>query len=469
MARRLPWFLRAPAFAARLVVDPVRVFGGALRDPARLRFAFTVALSHLRSRRHDAGVSAIAAISIVGVTIGVTALIMVLAVMEGFEVDLRDKILGSNAHLVVLSYAGQFEDYDAVARKVEDTPGVVAAAPFLYTEAMLRSDWGSTGVVLKGIDPERTGRVTDIETDLTVGPEGPLSDPAEKHAVLQHIHDPPPGFAGRSGDGAADDLPGIIIGEGLAEHLKVFVGDEVYVINPVGGGTGPMGIPVPYVRPFRVAGLFYSGMYEYDTKWTYVAMADAQAFLKVGDVATGIEARVSDIDDVERTSGMVEAALRFPFYVRHWKNLNQKLFSALKLEKIVMGLILSLIVAVAALNIVGSLILVVVTRAREIAILRAMGAAGGAVQLVFMLEGLIVGLVGAAAGTALGLLGCWGLDRYRFPLDTDVYYLDTLPVVVEPATVVTVAVAAVIIAFLATVYPARLAAEVDPVEGLRYE
>lgn len=432
-----------------------------------MRFALLVALSHLRSRKHEAGVSAITLISMVGVTVGVTALIMVLAVMEGFEIDLRDKILGSNAHLVVLQLGGQFTDYDTATETVAQVEGVTAAAPFVYSEVMVRSEWGAAGVVLKGIDPERTGAVTDIQKNLKIGPAGEMETAEERQALLDTLHSPPKGIAQDHDDD--DDLPGIIVGEELAEQIKVYPGDRLHVINPVGGGIGPLGMPVPQVRPFRVAGVFYSGMYEYDTKWTYVTIPDAQEFLQQGKVATGIEARVEDPDDVDPIALAVEESLSGTFYVRHWKNLNANLFSALKLEKIVMGLILSLITAVASLNIVGSLILVVVTRRREISILRAMGASKNAVRLAFMLEGLIIGVVGTVVGTILGLAGAAVLDWYRFPLDTDVYYLDRVPVVVEPSTVVIVAVSAVLISFLATLYPATVAARVDPVEGLRYE
>ncbi len=457
------WLVRT---LIRTFLEILRLAWWAFRNPSQFTFCVTVAGSHLRSRKHEAGVSAITAVSIAGVTIGVTALIMVLAVMEGFEIDLRDKILGSNSHVVVLNYGGTFGAYSDAAEKVQAVEGVSAAAPFVYSEAMIRSAWGTSGVIIKGIDPATSGAVVDVVDNLIVGPEGPVDDEEDKAAALQALQAPD-----EVPEGADDNakLPGIIIGQELADQLKVYPGDAVHVINPVGGGIGPMGVPTPKVQPFAVRGIFYSGMYEYDTKWTYVSIPDSQKFLQIGETATGIEARVTDLDGVEPIAEAVQESLGYPFYVRHWKNLNKNLFSALKLEKIVMGLILSLIVMVASLNIVGSLILVVVTRSREIAILRAMGASAGSVRFIFMLEGVLIGVVGTLVGTVLGLLGCEGLKRYEFPLDTDVYYLDTLPVVVEPATVVVVAVSAVAIAFVATLYPARVASEVDPVEGLRYE
>ncbi len=433
-----------------------------------IRFAWRVAMSHLRSRRQERGISAITLVSIAGVTVGVMALVIVLSVMAGFEIDMRDKILGSNAHVVVLSYHGAIESPDQTIATIEAVPGVVAAAPFVYTEMMLRSPYGSSGVILKGIDPERTPAVTDLKVNMKIGPEGVLETDEQRAQVLAQVHAPPPIVTQDVDD--TEQLPGVILGQELADVLRVYVGDKVHLINPVNdGAAGPFGTPIPKVKALRVAGIFYSGMYEYDTKWVYVHNQDAQEFLGLGSAVTGVEIRVDDIYGVGGISQDLEQALSYPFYARHWKNLNVKLFSALKLEKIVMGLILSLIVLVASLNIVGTLILVVLTRGREIAILRAMGASATAVWLVFMLEGMIIGAVGTVLGTLLGLGGCAGLDRYRFPLDADVYYLDSLPVVIEPATIVFVMYTAVMICFYATLYPAAQAAKLDPVEGLRYE
>ncbi len=444
-----------------------------------MKFALHIALSHLRSRKKAVGVSAITAISVLGVTVGVAALIIVLSVMAGFEIDLRDKILGSNAHIVVLRYGANITDYEAATRQVDEVDGVVAAAPFIYTEMMIRSASGASGVIMKGIDPALASSVIDLADNVVMGPDGrEPQTAAEKQAVLDSLvstaGEAPVG-EGEAAEGEAaegggtEELPGILIGEELAGDLRVFVGDKVHIINPVGGGTGPFGAPVPDVKPFRVHGIFYSGMYEYDTKWTYVSIPEAQSFLKMGDAVTGIEVTVDDIYGVDAISLAIEEALRYPFYTRHWKNLNRNLFSALKLEKVVMGIILSLIVTVASLNIVGTLILVVLTRGREIAIMKAMGASSRQIRGIFMLEGVIIGMTGAVVGVVLGVAGSLFLRWYGWPLDTDVYYLDTLPVAIEPDAVALVGVVAVLICFLATLYPASRAAALDPVEGLRYD
>ena len=234
-----------------------------------MRFALQIAWSHLKGRRHTAGVSAIGLVSIIGVAVGVTALIMVLAVMEGFEVDLREKILWSNAHVVVLHFDGYFEDYETTQSKLESIEDVAAAAPFIYTKAMIQGRFGHDGVVVKGLDLERTHGVTNVRDILTVGPTGALTSQAERAEVFAELRTPRRAIAQPPDD--TEQLPGVIIGVKLAETMSLFPGDRVHLINPAGGGMGPFGRPIPQVKAFRLAGIFESGMYEYDTGWTYVA------------------------------------------------------------------------------------------------------------------------------------------------------------------------------------------------------
>ena len=432
-----------------------------------MNFPLLIALSHLRSNRNARGVSVITMISMLGFTVGVTALIMVLAVMEGFELDLRDKILGSNAHVIVVNYNGSFGEYQKSIEMIEETEGVLAATPFVYSEMMIRSAKGASGIIFKGIDTESVTQVTDIGANLIMGPKGPVLSTKAKQEVVDKLHRPERGLFQLSTD--TKELPGIILGQELSQQLWVNVGDVVHIINPVSSGVGIMGTPIPDIKEFRIAGIFNSGMYEYDTKWTYVTKEDAQQYLKIGDEVNGIEIKLHDIDAAGIKAIELQAKLGSPYTVRHWKEVNRNLFAALKLEKIVMGLILSLIVMVASINIIGMLILVVMTRRREIAILRAMGSSSTQICSIFILEGVIIGIVGTMIGTILGLLGCIGLKRYEFPLDTDVYYLDTLPVVIEPSTVILVAISAICISFVATIYPAVVAANMEPVDGLRYD
>jgi lipoprotein-releasing system permease protein len=452
-----------------------------LRPGNTLGAEWWIAWSHLRSKKSETFLSMVTILSIIGVTAGVAMLNWVISVMTGFEVDLRDKILGANAHVVVFRYNGNVVDVDEQVEKILGVEGVVAASPFVYTEMMIRSPWSSTGAIIKGIDPLRTPDVTHLLPDLTNGYDSAHQhivefgegDIASRRAALNQMAElfPPMGVDNLPLPPTVDDpnLPGIIIGKELEEHLQVRPGDKVQLINPLGGGGGPMGVPSPSVRSLRIAGVFDSGMFEYDTKWTYVTNELAQDFLKIGPTATGIEIKVDDIDDVDRISTDIDKALGYPHYARHWKDLNEKLFAALELEKFVMGLLLNMVVVNAGLLIVTTLIMVVITKGREIAILKAMGANRGTILRIFVMEGAAIGAIGTVLGTIFGLAGCWFLDRYQYKLETDVYYLDTLPVVVDPWAVATIAVGAFVICFQCTIYPARRASTLDPVEALRYE
>lgn len=445
---------------------------GSLTEPpggSTLAAEWWIAWGHLRSKQSTVLINIITMLSIVGVMVGVGVLNIVVAVMAGFEVDLRDKILGANAHVVVMSYepAG-LSHPDALVDRIGAVPGVQAAAPFVYGEMMIRSKLAHTGVIIKGVDAEHTGDVTHLRDDLIWGYGGAVDTPEERAELFATIAEPLPPIDAELADDARS-YPGIFIGKELQAALQVRPGDKIQLINPIGDGPGVMGMPTPSVKSFRVAGIFDSGMYEYNTKWTYVRNKDAQDFLKIGDVVNGIEIKLSDIHDAPAITDQIEETLGYPYYAKHWQELNEKLFAALKLEKYVMSLILSMIICVAALLVVSTLIMVVLTKGREIAILKAMGASNAMISRVFLMQGSFIAAVGITLGTAFGMFGCWALWAYGWPLETDVYYLSTLPVVVEPENVVVIAISAFGICFVSTVLPAMLAATLDPVEGLRYE
>jgi lipoprotein-releasing system permease protein len=445
---------------------------GALTDPpggSTLAAEWWIAWGHLRSKQSTVLINIITLLSIVGVMVGVGVLNCVTAVMAGFEVDLRDKILGANAHIVVMKYGVEgMTDSDGLSDRILAMDGVVGAAPFVYGEMMIRSGNAHTGVIIKGVDPARTGEVTHLRDDLIWGYDGEILTDADKDAAFRRIATKLPPLRPEVALDTAS-YPGIFLGKDLQAQLQVAVGEKIQLINPIGGGPGVMGMPAPTVKSFRVAGIFDSGMYEYNTKWTYVQNEDAQDFLKIGDVVNGIEVKLSDIHSAPAITDHIEQELGPLHYAKHWQELNEKLFAALKLEKYVMSMILSMIVCVAALLVVSTLIMVVLTKGREIAILKAMGASNGMILRVFMMQGSFIAIVGITLGTALGMFGCWALWAYGWPLETDVYYLSTLPVVVEVENVVAIAVAAFVICFVSTVLPAALAATLDPVDGLRYE
>lgn len=437
-----------------------------------------IAVKHLSSRQQETFLSLVAVLSVVGVVVGVATVNIVLSVMTGFEVDLRDKILGANAHILVVGTAGLINDPERVVQETMAVPGVLAAAPMVYTEAMIRAPAGGVGgIIIKGADPERTGDVTDVRDDLILGPDGPLTTPEARTQLFRKLAEPC--LSRRAArvapllEGLVDDEPGplpcILVGGDLAEQMAIGPGSVVQLIDPLGGGSGPMGVPMPRVRQFRVLGVYDSGMFEYDTKWTYVGNADAEAFLNIAPAVTGVELKVDDIDNVEAISAAIEARLGPTYDCRHWKELNQPLFEALALEKYVMGLILFLIVGVAALLIVTTLIMVVMTKTREISILKAMGASESSILRIFIIEGSVIGFLGTTIGTTLGLAGCKFLDWYGYELKTDVYFVNRLPVVIEWQNVVFIAISAFVVCFVATWYPAWRAASLDPIEGLRYE
>jgi lipoprotein-releasing system permease protein len=422
-------------------------------------------------------------ISTGGVAIGVVALTVVLSVMSGFEADLKGKILGQNAHGVVLKYGqNDFTEWPEAMKKVRAVPGVAAATPFLYNEVMLASATGAnqsiTGAVVKGVDVATVAQVTSWPKGIEEGQLDWLENPAR-------IPEPGPNRAARparasqagSEAGASTEamakpgrppMPGIVIGRELARSLRVHVGDVLNVVSPF-GDLGPTG-PQPKSRPFRVAAVFYSGMYEYDSKFAYLELHDAQRFFGTGDSVTGLELKVQDVDAARPVTRRVLTALDgYPYRVKDWGEMNRNLFSALMMEKVVMAVILGFIVLVASFIIIATLIMLVLEKTREIAVLKSMGAGVSSIMKIFVAEGTVIGAVGTGFGLMLGYGTCLLVDKVGIPLDPEVYYISNLPVLVEPAQFALVALAAMVLSYLATIYPAAKAARLNPVDGLRSE
>ena len=414
-----------------------------------MSYELFIGLRYLKAKRKQTFVSLITIISITGVMVGVTALIVVIAVMNGFKEDLRDKILGVTSHVVISRFDGNISNYQEVRTKVEEVSGVNAATPFIYTQVMISSRKAISGAVLRGIEPKTASKVINLPKNLRAGSLEELEAENKPEGIRS--------------------TPGIILGNELARNIGALRGEPVTVISPLGRLT-PLG-RVPRSQTFRVAGIFDSGMYEYDSTIAYVSLWAAQRFLGIGDRVTGIEVRVDEIYEADRVARAIGKALDgYPYWSRDWMRMNKNLFSALKLEKIVMFIILTLIILVAAFNIVGTLIMVVIEKTRDIAILKSMGATRRSIMKIFMIEGAVIGLV----GTLLGLLGgytlCKLLATYKFiELPSDVYYISTLPVQMNPLDVALIALAAIVITLAASVYPAWQASRFDPAEAIRYE
>lgn len=406
--------------------------GGASR-----RFEGFVAWRLLRVGRREAFISLMSLLSVTGVAVGVMALVVVIAVMAGFEADLKERLLALQAHIVVGPEA-PVGDPDRLRARLEGIDGVVAAAPMVESQVMLRAGGGAAGVVLRGIDPRQTAAVLDGRVDFDA-----LS----------------------RAEGAS--APPLLLGAELARQLGVLAGDRVFLVTP-GGMLSPVG-HVPAMRPFQVAGIFTSGLYAYDGATAFAALADARQALRQSRPITGFQVRVADIYAADRVAEAIAAALGSGFQVRSWMQANRSLFSALRLERVAMFIILALIVLVAAMNIASALIMTVMEKAKDIAILKTLGATDRAVGRIFVRNGLTIGLLGIVIGTAVGLALCWLLSRYDLiRLPGEIFYVTQLPVRLALGDVAAIAAAALVICLGATLYPARQAVRLNPVETIRH-
>lgn len=405
-------------------------------------FELHIALRYLLARRKQAFISVISLISTLGVAVGVTALIVALALMTGLQGELRNRILGAGAHVYVWKSGGLGLDYRPEVRKLRALEGVTGAAPAILGKGLVRTERGDAFVTLKGIDPALEPDVTDLARSMTAGRITDL-DPRDE-----------------------DDLPGILVGTDLARELGVAVGDAVTVLTPE-GTLSPMGM-MPRARRLRVAGIFKLGLFEFDSASGFVSLPTAERLLNT--IPNLVELRVSDPYNAPAVADRLAATLGAEYSTQDWSDLNQSLFSALWLEKMAISITIGLIVIVAALNIIASLVLLVMEKSRDIAILKTMGATRRSITIVFMLQGLLIGLVGTTAGALLGTGLSYIADRYRLvQIPSEVYQISHVPFVVEPRDFLVVVLAAVVICFLATIYPSRQAAKLDPVQALRFE
>ncbi|WP_447975570.1 lipoprotein-releasing ABC transporter permease subunit [Nitrospira sp. Kam-Ns4a] len=415
-----------------------------------------VGLRYLRAKRRQRTISLNTFVSVAGITLGVAALIGTLGIMTGFKEDLQAKILGTTSHIVVHDKTETMKDYEPLVARVERVPHVLAATPFIYRQVLLTTQSGVQGIVLRGIDPKREARVTELAKNIKAGRLEDLEAPAG----------PEPAAGADPAPGAPASYPGIILGKELAMRLGAFVGDPVNVVSPV-GSISAIGM-VPKIRVFKVVAVFESGMYEYDSSLAYIALGEAQKFFNMGDTVTGIEVKVDDIFRAGDIATAIQVELGFPFLARDWMQLNRNLFSALKLEKTMMFLLLVLITIVASFNIVSTLTMIVTEKQREIAILKVMGATRQGIMRIFMLNGLVIGLVGTAIGVPLGYTFLWLIQTY-WTFDPTVYYISHVPVHIQATDVLLVSFSAILISFTATLYPSWQAAKLDPAAALRYE
>ena len=404
-------------------------------------FQTRIAIHYLKPKGNSF-ISLLSFISILGIVIGVMALIVVISVMNGFDHTLEEKIVGIQSQVVVLNYKGVVTDYKKIKKKISKIKGVKEVTPFIYTDVMLSSSATSLGSVLRGISEKSNVKTTNLSKYIIKGSLSGLN---------------------------SAKYPGIVLGKVLAGRLGVTVGDHINVISPQGQIT-PMGI-IPKSESFVVCGIMNSGMYTYDSTFSFISLKNAQKFLGMPKIdATGLEVKLFNIGKARLTAGEINKELDSNFYSLSWEQLNRNLFSALKLEKLTMFVILSLIVLVAAFNIISTLIMVVMEKRKDIAILKSIGASSTDIMKIFMIQGFIIGFIGTALGLLLGFLLSYIEEVYHIiKLPSSVYYITTLPVRMTIGEFIAIGVSALFLSFIATIYPAYKASRIDPAEGIRYE
>jgi lipoprotein-releasing system permease protein len=455
-----------------------RLVGPFLSAFERIGFRSMVAARHLRTKK-TGFLAASSTLSILAVAVSSCMLISVLSVMGGFRADLKKKILGNHAHIVVDRAFHELDDWQSLLKRIRETEGVIGATPFLQVEVMVSSLSNRAGAILRGIDPQTVSEVTDLAHNLTHGKLEYLKHPelildpsvdTSKAGPLDAMIDAAERAAARGIPEAAneDAMPGLIVGQELARALRLVVGDRVTVVSPR-GDLGPTG-PIPRTRPFRIAGIFYSGMYEYDMKHAYIDLAVAQRFLRAEGQISGIEIKVEDVEQAPTLAATLASTIgRADLRVRDWKMMNQQLFGALALEKLAMFITLGIAVLIAGFSVFGTLTLLVQEKRREVGILKAMGTSARGVIRIFVIEGLLIGAAGGLMGLGLGFVLTFAAEHFGIRMNPEVYYIDKLPVHLDPTEFALVGTATVVVCLAATLFPAYQASRVRPVDALRYD
>lgn len=403
---------------------------------------FFIAARYLRAKRKEGFISLITLLSVAGVTVGVMALVIVIAVMSGAETEFRQRILGVEPHIIVMSYTGQLGNNEAVKEQIQEIKGVSTVSPMVFAQTMIKTSAGLSGAVVRGIDP---GADTTLISGFT---------PEDLKQKLQ------------TATTETSSLPGIILGKALASSVGAATGDRIVLMSP-GGMISPVG-HIPSLKRFQVTGTFESGMFEYDNSLAYINLEEAQKLMGMGDRISALGIWVDSVFSAGTIKNSLHTFLKYPYYARDWMEINASLFSALKLEKTAMFIILTLIILVAAFNIASALIMMVMEKTKDIAVLKAMGASSRMIRNIFVIQGMIIGVFGTVTGTAAGVCVSLLLQRYKFIELPAAYPFSTLPVQLEFMDVTVIAVAAVAICFISTLYPSHRASKMKPVEGLRY-